>query len=103
MDILRLPFGEPASIDVDCLRIEQQSPTSWRLSTSALCKTDEEEESVSIVGNSDYPTSAEAEEAGLRWAGDIGVETLYVCVGTLEKPLRLLESDLPGEAAEPSA
>ncbi|WP_375382250.1 hypothetical protein [uncultured Sphingomonas sp.] len=78
------------------MRIEQQSPTSWRLSTSALCKTDEEEESVSIVGGSDFATSAEAEEAGVRWAADIGVETLYVCVGTLDKPLRLLESDLPG-------
>ena len=62
---------------------------------SALCSGEDDADSVSIVGAPAYSTIEDAEQAGLTWAENIGVEHLYVSVGTLAKPLNLGEIDLP--------
>lgn len=95
MEIVRLPVGVQASVDVDCLRIEEQPDASFKLTASALCAgaDDEKAESASIVGGPPYASAAEAEEAGVAWAANVGVEQLFVSMGTLEHPLALLEID----------
>ena len=93
MEIVRLPIGEPAPVDVDCLRIEQQSAANFRLTASALCVGPDEGVSVSLVGSQLFATAALAEAAGVVWADHVGVERLFVTTGTLDKPLNLLEID----------
>ena len=93
MDIVRLPVGEPAPVDVDCIRIEEQADASFRLTASALCTDADESDSVSIIGAPTFATAAKAESAGIAWAAKVGVERLHVTVGTLEQPLELLEID----------
>ena len=93
MDIVRLPVSEPAPVDVDCIRIEEQTDASFRLTASALCSGSYDGESVSIVGTPVFPTAAQAEAAGVAWAANVGVECLHVTVGTLAQPLQLHEID----------
>lgn len=95
MDLVRLPVGKQASVDVDCIRIEEQPDRSWKLTATALCVEADEAESASIVGGPTFATAAEAEAAGIAWAGNIGVETLHVSLGTLAQPLETLEIDKP--------
>ena len=95
MDVIRLPLGEQAPVDTDCVRIEEQPDSTYRLTASALCSDADEGESVSIVGAPSYPSVAEAEAAGIAWANDVGVERLFVSVGTLACPLKPVEIDKP--------
>lgn len=95
MEIVRLPLGEQASVDVDCIRIEEQPGTTYKLTASAMCVGADDGESVSIVGGPEFGTIEQAEAAGLAWAATVGVERLFVSTGTLARPLELIEIDKP--------
>ncbi|QNE32528.1 hypothetical protein F1C10_11605 [Sphingomonas sp. NBWT7] len=95
MEIVRLPVGEQASVDVDCIRIEQTAEAIFKLTASALCVGTDDGESVTIVDAPAYENAEEAEAAGLVWAARVGVERLFVSTGTLAQPLELIEIDKP--------
>lgn len=95
MQILRLPTGENAPVDADCLRIEEQPSGEYRLTASAMCSGADDGESVSIVGGPLFTSPTNAEAAGVAWATDVGVERLFVSTGTLDQPLELIEIDQP--------
>ena len=95
MEIIRLPVGEQASLDADCIRIEEEPSGTYRLTASALCKSEDEGESVSIIGAPLFETAEQAEAAGLAWAETVGVARLFVSIGTREHPLEPMEMDGP--------
>jgi hypothetical protein len=95
MEITRLPVGDVAPSDKDCVRIEQQPDGAYKMTASALCTGTDDNESVSIVDGLPFASVQQAEDAGLAWANDVGAEQLYIAVGTLERPLELTEIDLP--------
>ncbi len=95
MEIVRLPLGEQASVDADCIRIEEQPGATYMLTASALCAGAQDADSVSIVGGAVFGSIEQAEAAGVAWAEDVGVERLFVSTGTLARPLQLLEIDKP--------
>jgi len=95
MQITRLPVGDVAPSDTDCVRIEQEPDGTYKMTASALCAGRDDSESVSIVDRILYPSVQQAEEAGIAWASDVGAEQLYISVGTLKRPLRPTEIDLP--------
>jgi hypothetical protein len=80
VDILKLPAGERAADDVDCISIERQDDGRYELQGSALinCGDGDEVESVSLVQMPTYDTYEEAEEVGLAWAAEQCVERLYI-------------------------
>jgi hypothetical protein len=65
------------------------------MTASALCARKSDNESVSIVDGLPFASAQQAEEAGIAWANDVGAEQLYISVGTLERPLKPTEIDLP--------
>ena len=95
MEIVRLPVGKQASVDADCIRIEEQPGATFKLTASAMCVGAGEGESVSIVGAPIFQTVEQAEATGVAWAEDVGVERLFVSTGTLAHPLELIEIDGP--------
>ena len=95
MEIVRLPLGKQASVDADCIRIEEQAGETYRLTASALCVSPDDRESVSIVGGPVFRTSEQAEATGIAWAANVGVERLFVSTGTLAQPLEPIEIDKP--------
>lgn len=95
MEIVRLPLGKQASVDADCIRIEEQPGATYKLTASAMCVGDGDGESVSIVDGMAFETSEQAEAVGVAWAANVGVERLFVCRGTLARPLELIEIDRP--------
>lgn len=95
MEITRLPVGEVAPPDADCIRIEEGPNGVFKMTASALCNGQDDGESVSIIDWPPFATAQQAEEAGLAWANEVGAEHLYVSVGTLHRPLHSTEIDLP--------
>ena len=95
MEIIRLPLGKQPSVDVDCLRIEEQPGATYKLTASAMCVGADDGESVSIVAAPIFATVEEAEANDIAWAANEGIERLYVSTGTLAQPLELLEIDKP--------
>lgn len=95
MEVVRLPLGDQAGLDDDCIRLEERPDGTWSLTGTALCSGQDEGESVSIVGGPTFVTKAEAEAVGLAWAGDVGVSRLVISCGTSEHPLETLEIDRP--------
>lgn len=95
MEITRLPVGEVAPSDTDCIRIEQEEDGTYKMTASALCAGQGDNESVSIVDGLVFPSAQQAEEAGIAWANDVGAEQLYISTGTLKRPLKPTEIDLP--------
>jgi hypothetical protein len=95
MKISRLPVGKQAPVDSDCIRIEEQAEGTYKLTASALCSEDDDDESASVVGTRHFATIEEAEATGLAWAEKVGVDHLFVSVGTLAQPLELIEIDRP--------
>lgn len=95
MEIVRLPLGKQAPVDVDCIRIEEQGDGTYKLTASALCSEADGDESVSVVGTPLFATVEEAEATGLAWAGNVGVDRLFVSTGTQAHPLELIEIDGP--------
>ena len=74
MDIVRLPIGEAAPIDSDCISIDEQPDGRFTMTGSMLSG----EESVAIVTPILCTTREAAEEQGLSWAADCDVPRLYV-------------------------
>lgn len=70
MEITRLPEGESAPHDVDCVCIERREDGLFYLNGTALldCGDSDEAESVSMIGSDAYATFEDAEAAGLAWA-----------------------------------
>lgn len=95
MEIVRLPVGEQASIDADCIRVEQQPGDTYKLTATAMCVGVDDGESVSLVGGPIFESVEQAEEAGITWAENVGVERLFISTGTLTQPLELIEIDKP--------
>ena len=87
---------EPADVDKDCIRIEELEDGSHQLTGTALCTREDEGTSVSLVNGLTFATCDEAEQVGLAWAESVGVEHLHISVGTVGRPLKLTEIDLPG-------
>ncbi|SEN76042.1 hypothetical protein SAMN05192583_3493 [Sphingomonas gellani] len=95
MDIVKLPVGEQAPIDVDWIRIEEQADGTYTLTASALCRGSDDGDSVSMVDGPRFSSVADAEADGFAWAESVGVERLFVSTGTLTHPLETLEIDRP--------
>lgn len=93
MEIVRLPVGKQAPVDTDCIRIEEETAGSFKLTASGLCTEAEEDDSVSLVGTQLFGSAEEAEGVGMAWATSIGVERLFVTLGTLAHPLESIEID----------
>jgi hypothetical protein len=90
MEIIKLPPGEAASDDTDCIKINQTPSGTYSLVASALmrCGDSDNLESVALVGSDPYPTYDDAEAAGLAWAESHCVATLYVETGGEAEPTR---------------
>jgi hypothetical protein len=89
MDIVKLPVGQQASDESDCIRIQELEDGAFSLNGSVLfrCGDAEVAESVSLIGGDPYPSYEAAEAAGLAWAGEHCAEVLYVCRSEGVKPL----------------
>lgn len=85
MEIIKLPPGQLADEDTDCIKIDRTADGRWSLVTSALVDCDEGEadveDSEAVVGSATYPSYEEAEAAGLAWADSLCVARLYVETG----------------------
>lgn len=81
MEIIKLPAGEQASDESDCIRIQELAAGSFSLTGSVLlrCGDAEVAESVSLIGGEPYDSYDAAEAAGLAWAGEHCADVLYVC------------------------
>jgi hypothetical protein len=86
MDIVKLPIGQEAPKDSDCISIERTDDGRYRLEGSALisCGDNDEVESVAMVDGGTYDTVDAAEAAGMAWAELQCVEQLYV--STMGRP-----------------
>jgi hypothetical protein len=82
MDIVKLPFGQPAPEESDCISIQDAGEGRYLLNGSALvtCSGGEDEvgDSTALIGGQAYASYDDAEAAGLAWAAEQCVETLYV-------------------------
>jgi hypothetical protein len=89
MEIIKLPRGEQASEQSDCIRIQELPGGAFELNGSVLfrCGDAEVAESVSLIGGEPYESYDAAEAAGLAWAGEHCAETLYVCRSDGTTPL----------------
>ena len=74
MDVRNMPFGEVAAPEADCIRLHLLGDGRVRLEGSALAG----DESTTFFGQTLYASEEEAEAAGLAWADEMGVQTLYV-------------------------
>jgi hypothetical protein len=99
MEIVRLPVGKQAAVDVDCIRVEELAGSTYKLTGTALCVGSDDGDSVSIVDGPVFKTIEQAEAAGIAWATHVGVERLFVSTGTIDQPLEMLEIDRPMESA----
>ena len=79
MRIERLPEGERASEDTDCIHVEAHDGRFY-LTGSALARGGhpDQPESVAIVSGEPYPSAQAAEDAGVTWASGHGVEHLFI-------------------------
>lgn len=80
MDIVKLPVGEQAPKDSDCISLQEQPDGKVRLEASALinCGDSDVDESIALVDGGAYATMEQAEAAGMAWADSHGVERLFV-------------------------
>ena len=74
MEIVKLPVGESAPKDSDCISVDEQSDGSFAYTGSLLAG----DESVAIVTPIRCDTREAAEEQGMVWAAGCNVERLYV-------------------------
>ena len=83
MRIERLPEGQRAADDVDCIHIEAAADGRFLLTGSGLAPAGEASgaESVAIISGRPYESFDAAESAGLAWADGLGVEHLYISRG----------------------
>lgn len=87
MEIIRLPQGQQAPDEVDCITVEQRDDGRFELTGTALiaCGDGNEVESVALTGIL-YDSYEAAEDAGLAWAAQQCVEELYVTRQAFEVP-----------------
>ena len=82
MDIIKLPPGELADPDTDCIKIERTPDGRYSLVTSALVACDNDDvdagDSEAVISSVSYATFDEAEAAGLAWAASLCVERVFV-------------------------
>ena len=80
MDIIKLPFGEQAPKESDCISVEEMSDGRFNLNTSALsaCPDEDAAESASVIGGAPYDSYDAAEAAGLAIAAEQCVDTVYI-------------------------
>lgn len=82
MEIIRLPWGEQAPKESDCISVEERDDGRFELNTSALgaCRGDDEDkaESTSVIGSKPYDSYDAAEAAGLAIAAEQCVATVFV-------------------------
>jgi hypothetical protein len=90
MEIIKLPPGELASDDTDCIKINALPDGGFSLVASALmaCGDGDELESVALVGSEPYASYEDAEAAGLAWAEAHCVATIHVETGGSPEPVR---------------
>lgn len=83
MNIVKLPPGEIAPEDSDCISIALTPKGTYSLDGSALqsCGDGDEIESVTMIGSQPYDSYEEAEAAGLAWAAEHCVGQVYVTTG----------------------
>lgn len=94
MEIIRLPHGQMAPVETDCIKITETVDGQFTLVASALsdCTADNPESNALIAGEP-YPTHEAAEAAGLAWAEEHCVATIYVETGGEPEPaLRRFET-----------
>lgn len=81
MEIIRLPWGELAPKDSDCVLVQEEGEGRWQLNTSALenCAIDDEDAgSDATIGGVPYDSYDAAEAAGLAIAAEHCAGTVYV-------------------------
>lgn len=80
MEIVKLPVGEQAPKDSDCISLRNLPDGKVRLEASALVNRGDTEvdESIALVDGGAYDWIDLAEAAGLAWADSHGVERVYV-------------------------
>ena len=80
MDIIKLPFGERAPKESDCISVEEMADGRFNLNTSTLgaCVDEDEAESASVIGGTPYDSYDAAEAAGLAIAAEQCVGTVYI-------------------------
>lgn len=79
MEIIRLQPDTEAPSESDCIKITALADGRYGLVSSALFKGDSDgDESVAVIGGDAYASFEAAEAAGVTWADEQGVETLYV-------------------------
>lgn len=90
MEIIKLAAGEMAAEDTDCIKINEAPDGRFTLVASALmeCGDGDEMESVALVSSDPYASYEEAEAAGLAWAAEHCVATLYIETGGEPEPVR---------------
>lgn len=80
MEIIKLPLGEQAPKESDCISVEERADGRFELNTSALsnCAGEDDEESTAIIGSKPYDSYDDAEAAGLAIAAEQCVSTVFV-------------------------
>ncbi|HEX8485417.1 hypothetical protein [Sphingomonas sp.] len=80
MEIIKLPVGQEAPKDSDCINLQPMADGRYRLEGSALinCGDSAEAESVAMVDGGHYDSCEQAEAAGMAWAATHCVQTLYI-------------------------
>ena len=80
MEIVKLPVGQSASAETDCIRIQELAGGGYDLTGSLLfnCGDVEPAESVSLIGSEPYESYEDAEAAGLAWANEHCVPVVHV-------------------------
>jgi hypothetical protein len=89
MEILKLPPGQPAPSDGDCIRIQQLADDKFELSGSVLlsCGDGDAADSVSLVGGEPYASYDDAEAAGLAWLTEHCPERVFIARSAGTAPL----------------
>lgn len=80
MEIIKLPVGERAPKESDCISVEEAGDGRFLLNTSALsnCVNADDAESSAVIGSAPYDSYDAAEAAGLAIAAEQCVTTVYI-------------------------
>lgn len=80
MEIVKLPAGQHAAAEADCIRIQELPDGRFSLTGTLLfnCGDVEPAESVSLISSDPYRSYEDAEAAGLAWANEHCVAVVHV-------------------------
>jgi hypothetical protein len=82
MEVIKLPEGQAAPQESDCISIDDAPGGMFSMSATALqqCGEGEGEEidSDALIGGGTYQSYDEAEAAGLAWASEHCADTVYI-------------------------